>query len=213
MAGFMAILGASVDGLVMSPGRVVSTAQPALSLSMLAPKGPFGGSTADGEGWVGDRGRSAQVTKFEAGSDYLFFQGPAPKSAVQPDLPGLLTGVRTGHATRRLCHPHPHPHPHAHAHAHPHALLFTTHAHANPNPTLIDAHPNPSPNPCAGELRRHRGRARRADGSRGRRGHWCDRRRRPGAALLSSSKLGYHRCAARFQLSSTPRMRTEGAER
>eukprot|EP00321_Phaeocystis_globosa_P019736 CAMPEP_0118831088 /NCGR_PEP_ID=MMETSP1162-20130426/29214_1 /TAXON_ID=33656 /ORGANISM="Phaeocystis Sp, Strain CCMP2710" /LENGTH=126 /DNA_ID=CAMNT_0006762469 /DNA_START=14 /DNA_END=394 /DNA_ORIENTATION=+ len=92
MAGFMAILGASVDGLVMSPGRVVSTAQPALSLSMLAPKGPFGGSTADGEGWVGDRGRSAQVTKFEAGSDYLFFQGPAPKSAVQPDLPGLLTG-------------------------------------------------------------------------------------------------------------------------
>ena len=155
MAGFMAILGASVDGLVMSPGRVVSTAQPALSLSMLAPKGPFGGSTADGEGWVGDRGRSAQVTKFEAGSDYLFFQGPAPKSAVQPDLPGLLTGVRTGHGTWRLCHPQPHPHPHAHAHAHPHALLFTTHAHANPNPTLIDAHPNPSPNPCAGELRRH----------------------------------------------------------
>ena len=93
MAGCMAILGASVDGLVMSPGRVVSrAAQPALSLSMLAPKGPFGGSTEDGEGWVGDRGVSAQVTKFEAGSDYLFFQGPAPTSAVQPDLPCLLTG-------------------------------------------------------------------------------------------------------------------------
>ena len=120
MAGFMAILGASVDGLVMSPGRVVSTAQPALSLSMLAPKGPFGGSTADGEGWIGDRSVSAQVTKFEAGSDYLFFQGPAPKSAVQPDLPGLLTGVRTGHATRRLCHIHIHIHMHMHMQMHIH---------------------------------------------------------------------------------------------
>ena len=115
MAGCMAILGASVDGLVMSPGRVVSrAAQPALSLSMLAPKGPFGGSTEDGEGWVGDRGVSAQVTKFEAGSDYLFFQGPAPTSAVQPDLPGLLTGVRTGHPTRRLCHIHMNMHMHMH---------------------------------------------------------------------------------------------------
>ena len=154
MAGFMAILGASVDGLVMSPGRVVSTAQPALSLSMLAPKGPFGGSTADGEGWIGDRSVSAQVTKFEAGSDYLFFQGPAPKSAVQPDLPGLLTGVRTGHATRRLCHIHIHIHMHMHMHMHMPCCSRPTRTRTL-TLTLTDTHPHPSPNPCAGELRRH----------------------------------------------------------
>ena len=147
MAGLLAILGSSVDGLVMSPGRVLSTAQasgaqprvdapfnpppptpptppmplappyathrptvfvadralcfvraqPTLSLSMAAPKGPWGGSTDSNEGWFMDRGRSAQVKKFEGGSDYLFFQGPSPLYAVQPDLPGVLTGVRTGH--------------------------------------------------------------------------------------------------------------------
>ena len=149
MAGFLAILGSSVDGLVLSPGRVLSTAQvsgarkrvdcsvqpttthathstthrhplphrysppptvfvanralcfvraqPTLSLSMAAPKGPWGGSTDSNEGWFMDRGRSAQVKKFEGGSDYLFFQGPSPLYAVQPDLPGVLTGVRTGH--------------------------------------------------------------------------------------------------------------------
>ena len=96
MAGFMAILGSSVDALVMSPGRVLSTAQPALSLSMAAPKGPWGGSTDSSEGWFMDRGQSAQVKKFEGGSDYLFFQGPSPLYAVQEDLPGVLTGVRTG---------------------------------------------------------------------------------------------------------------------
>ena len=125
MAGFMAIMGSSVDALVMSPGRVLSTAQASgptpradapsltkcfacaqssLPLSMavpLIPKGPFGNfrSASDGsdEGWVGDRSRSAQIGKFEAGEDYLFFQGPSPQYAVQPDLPGVLTGVRTGH--------------------------------------------------------------------------------------------------------------------
>ena len=45
-----------------------------------------------------DRGQSAQVKKFEGGSDYLFFQGPSPLYAVQEDLPGVLTGVRTAMA-------------------------------------------------------------------------------------------------------------------
>ena len=63
----------------------------------LFPKGPFGGSGSVGdrdptEGkWVGDRGQSAQVKKFEGGSDYLFFQGPAPKTAVQDDLPNFFS--------------------------------------------------------------------------------------------------------------------------
>ena len=63
----------------------------------LFPKGPFGGSGRQGEDptegkWVGDRGQSAQVKKFEGGSDYLFFQGPAPKTAVQDDLPSFFSG-------------------------------------------------------------------------------------------------------------------------
>lgn len=57
-----------------------------------APKGAFGGSTADtDEGWVGDQGKSLQVKKFEEGNDYLFFQGPAPLSAIQPDLPDFFS--------------------------------------------------------------------------------------------------------------------------
>eukprot|EP00964_Phaeocystis_antarctica_P038003 scaffold21744_cov63-Phaeocystis_antarctica.AAC.2 len=97
MAGFMAILGSSVDALVMSPGRVLSTAQPALSLSMAAPKGPWGGSTDSSEGWFMDRGQSAQVKKFEGGSDYLFFQGPSPLLAARTAAIG--------------CHPNPDPNP------------------------------------------------------------------------------------------------------
>ena len=63
----------------------------------LFPKGPFGGSGRVGDRdptagkWVGDRGQSAQVKKFEGGSDYLFFQGPAPKTAVQEDLPSFFS--------------------------------------------------------------------------------------------------------------------------
>jgi hypothetical protein len=192
MAGLMAILGSSVDGLVMSPGRVLSTAQPALSLSMVAPKGPWGGSTDSNEGWVGDRGRSAQVKKFEGGSDYLFFQGPSPLYAVQPDLPGVLSGVRTGHGTRGSAAS---------------ACLDrsrTTHAQENPNP-----HSNPGPNPCAGEPRRWpREPARRAVGSRRCCGRRCACRSRPGAARLRSS--AHSVCGP---ASITPRMRMEGAER
>ena len=58
------------------------------------PQGPFGGYSKVGEkaGWLGDNSKSLQVGKFEDGSDYLFFQGPAPKTAVQEDLPSLFSG-------------------------------------------------------------------------------------------------------------------------
>merc|ERR1719247_1577546 len=56
-----------------------------------APKGAFGGSGGPDDGWVGDQGQSVQVQKFEEGSDYLFFQGPAPKTAIQDDLPSFFS--------------------------------------------------------------------------------------------------------------------------
>ena len=62
----------------------------------LVPKGPFGGyvtaseSSADA-GWIGDQSNGEQIGKFERGEDYLFFQGPAPKTAVQEDLPSLFS--------------------------------------------------------------------------------------------------------------------------
>jgi hypothetical protein len=56
-----------------------------------APKGAFGGSGGADDGWLGDRGTSEQVKKFENGADYLFFQGPAPMTAVQPDLPSFFS--------------------------------------------------------------------------------------------------------------------------
>jgi hypothetical protein len=57
----------------------------------LAPKGAVGGNNRDDEGWIGDQGKSLQVQKFEAGTDFLFFQGPAPTTAVQEDLPDFLS--------------------------------------------------------------------------------------------------------------------------
>jgi hypothetical protein len=35
---------------------------------------------------LGDKSKSRQIAKFEAAQDYLFFLGPAPKSAIQEDL-------------------------------------------------------------------------------------------------------------------------------
>merc|ERR1712166_979153 len=58
------------------------------------PSGPFGGYFDPDEtkaGWVGDRSRSKQIEKFEKGSDYLFFQGPAPKTAIQEDVPNFFS--------------------------------------------------------------------------------------------------------------------------
>merc|ERR1719421_1954665 len=53
-----------------------------------APDGPFGGSKKPGSpgGFLGE-----QIRKFEEGDDYLFFQGPAPKTAVQEDLPSFFS--------------------------------------------------------------------------------------------------------------------------
>ena len=58
--------------------------------------GPFGGYLDPDEtkaGWVGDRSRSKQIAKFEDGSDFLFLQGPAPKTAIQEDLPNFFSSV------------------------------------------------------------------------------------------------------------------------
>lgn len=55
----------------------------------IAPKGPFGGYSE--EGWLGDKGEGIQIQKFEGGTDYLFFQGPTPKTGVQEDLPSLFS--------------------------------------------------------------------------------------------------------------------------
>lgn len=65
------------------------------------PQGPFGGFAKPGsakEGVLGDNSKSVQVGKFEDGSDFLFFQGPAPKTAVQEDLPGLFTAENLAEA-------------------------------------------------------------------------------------------------------------------
>ena len=61
-----------------------------------APKGAFGGYAKPGEasqqkGWIGDRSKSLQIRKFEKGEDFLFFQGPAPKTGVQEDLPSFFS--------------------------------------------------------------------------------------------------------------------------
>ena len=59
----------------------------------LAPKGAFGGSKKPGtpSGWLGDRSQGDQIKAYEEGTDFLFFQGPAPKTAVQPDLPSFFS--------------------------------------------------------------------------------------------------------------------------
>ena len=58
-----------------------------------APDGPFGGFKTPGSvgGVPGDKSKSKQVELFERGGDYLFFQGPAPKTAIQDDLPSFLS--------------------------------------------------------------------------------------------------------------------------
>ncbi|KOO34972.1 hypothetical protein Ctob_015576 [Chrysochromulina tobinii] len=72
----------------VAPLRAVSRAG---SVSMVAPKGPFGGRKGDSDGWLGDNGQSVQVQAFENGEDYLFFQGPAPTTAVQDGLPSFFS--------------------------------------------------------------------------------------------------------------------------
>ena len=84
-----------------------------------------------------DRGRSAQVKKFEGGSDYLFFQGPSPLYAVQEDLPGVLTGVRTGHGSRGSA-------------AHLDRSQPTLRGSVACLDRFAQENPNPNPNPRAG---------------------------------------------------------------
>ena len=85
------------SGLVFS-SPLVSTPTRTTTVIMkgpakLAPKGPLGGSKKPGapSGWLGDNSKSAQIRAYEEGTDYLFFQGPAPKSAVQEDLPNFFS--------------------------------------------------------------------------------------------------------------------------
>ena len=69
----------------------IGGARSAVSMKVTAPKGAFGGAGSPEDGWIGDRGESDQVRAFEAGTDYLFFQGPAPKTAIQEDLPSFFS--------------------------------------------------------------------------------------------------------------------------
>jgi len=64
------------------------------------PKGPFGDYRMPGEekGWVGDTSQGTQIAKFEAGEDYLFFQGPSPETAIQEDLPSLFSAENLAEA-------------------------------------------------------------------------------------------------------------------
>lgn len=57
-----------------------------------APSGPLGGYKKPGTtgGFLGDKSKSKQIDLYEKGGDYLFFQGPAPKTAVQEDLPSFF---------------------------------------------------------------------------------------------------------------------------
>merc|ERR1719231_2224018 len=75
-------------------GVVVMGGKPNNTPAKFAPKGAFGGFTKPGDsstGWIGDQSKGTQVGKFEKGEDYLFFQGPAPKTAIQEDLPSFFS--------------------------------------------------------------------------------------------------------------------------
>jgi len=86
----VALLAAPAAAFTATPVRAASRAG-SISMKVVAPKGPFGGSGGPEEGWIGDQGQSVQVQKFEAGEDFLFFQGPAPTTAVQDDLPSFFS--------------------------------------------------------------------------------------------------------------------------
>ena len=87
---FVSGLVASAEAFTLAPVQHAPRTRD-VAISMVSPKGPFGGSGGPDDGWIGDRGKSVQVGKFEDGDDYLFFQGPAPKTAVQEDLPSFLS--------------------------------------------------------------------------------------------------------------------------
>merc|ERR1719327_2427084 len=51
---------------------------------------------------VDEKSKSRQIAKFEAAQDYLFFQGPAPKSAIQEDLPSFFSPENFQYAVDNL---------------------------------------------------------------------------------------------------------------
>ena len=80
--------------LLHLPSRAICRYWPNNTPAKFYPKGPFGGYEAVGTkntGVVGDNSKSVQINAFEKGEDYLFFQGPAPKTAVQEDLPSFFS--------------------------------------------------------------------------------------------------------------------------
>mmetsp|Transcript_41565 Transcript_41565/g.88702 ORF Transcript_41565/g.88702 Transcript_41565/m.88702 type:complete len:132 (-) Transcript_41565:471-866(-) len=82
-------------GLPASMRSVTRAQSPSMMAAPLIPKGPLGDFRRPGEedeGWIGDRSQGTQIGKFEKGDDYLFFQGPAPKTAIQEDLPSFFSG-------------------------------------------------------------------------------------------------------------------------
>ena len=89
-------LAAGFTATPAGPGSVAAARSSTLVMKApLIPKGPSGNYAEPGgsaeEGWIGDQSRGTQIGKFEAGEDYLFFQGPAPKTAIQPDLPSFFS--------------------------------------------------------------------------------------------------------------------------
>ena len=89
---------ALVAGFTATPvpagSRAVRAGAAAQMMGKAAPDGAFGGAKKPGApgGWIGDQSKGYQVKRFEEGTDYLFFQGPAPKTAVQDDLPSFFSG-------------------------------------------------------------------------------------------------------------------------
>jgi len=89
---------AAAQAFTAAPNAFAAASGVRASLAMKGgppiPKGPFGDFYLPGEeakGWVGDTSQGTQIAKFEAGEDYLFFQGPAPETAIQEDLPSLFS--------------------------------------------------------------------------------------------------------------------------
>ena len=84
---------APVVGASRSAVRMADDGKTNNTPAKFAPAGAFGGYKKPGEpsGWIGDNSKSLQITNFEKGEDYLFFQGPAPKTAVQEDLPSFFS--------------------------------------------------------------------------------------------------------------------------
>ena len=88
---------ALVAGFTAKPVPAGARAVRSSSAQMMgkaAPDGAFGGAKKPGApgGWIGDQSKGYQVKRFEEGTDYLFFQGPAPKTAVQDDMPSFFSG-------------------------------------------------------------------------------------------------------------------------